>query len=395
MKKATLKFVCMVLSVLLLLPVLAACGKTEAGDTFVIGGIGPLTGAAATYGNAVKKGAQLAVDEINAAGGINGVKITLYFEDDEHNEEKAVNAYNTLKDKNAQIILGTVTSKPCIAISSLTKDDNVFQLTPSGSAVDCVKYENAFRVCFSDPNQGVGSADYIADKKLASKVAVIYDSSDPYSSGIYDTFKAEAAKKGVEIVAAEAFTSDSKTDFSVQLQKVKESGAELLFLPIYYEEAALILKQANTAGLKIKYFGCDGLDGVIDQLGDDIALADGTLLLTPFAADAKDAATQKFTAAYKKAYNDEVPNQFAADAYDGIYIIKAAIEKADVKDPSISASDLCNKLKAVMTQITVNGVTGEMSWDASGEPTKTPKAMSISVATGADGKKTGSYKAVD
>ena len=188
MKKATLKFVCMVLSVLLLLPVLAACGKTEAGDTFVIGGIGPLTGAAATYGNAVKKGAQLAVDEINAAGGINGVKITLYFEDDEHNEEKAVNAYNTLKDKNAQIILGTVTSKPCIAITPLTKDDNIFQLTPSGSAVDCVKYENAFRVCFYDSYQGAAAADYVKDNNMATEVGVFYESDYDYSVGLYKAF---------------------------------------------------------------------------------------------------------------------------------------------------------------------------------------------------------------
>ena len=374
-----------------------AASTADSGDftgTLVIGGIGPVTGGAAVYGNAVKNGIQLAVDEINAAGGVNGIKLELNFQDDEHNEEKAVNAYNTLKDKDMKLLIGTVTSNPCVAVAAETVKDNMFQLTPSGSAVDCVANDNAFRVCFNDPNQGTASAQYIAQNGLASKVAVIYDSSDVYSTGIYEKFAAEAANQNIDVVAAEAFTSDSKTDFSVQIQKVQESGAELLFLPIYYQEAALILQQANKAGLAVKYFGCDGLDGLIDQLGDDVAIAEGVMLLTPFAADAQDEKTVAFTTAYKNAYNNEVPIQFAADGYDAVYAVKAAMEKAGITDASISASDLCDALKVAMTEITVEGVTGTITWTADGEPTKDPKAMKIVVTENEDGTKTGSYAAL-
>ena len=293
-----------------------------------------------------------------------------------------------------KLLIGTVTSNPCIAVAAETVKDNMFQLTPSGSAVDCVANDNAFRICFNDPNQGVASAQYIAQNGLASKVAVIYDSSDVYSTGIYEKFAAEAANQNIDVVAAEAFTSDSKTDFSVQIQKVQESGAELLFLPIYYQEAALILQQASKAGLAVKYFGCDGLDGLIDQLGDDVAIAEGVMLLTPFAADAKDEKTVAFTTAYKAAYNNEVPIQFAADGYDAVYAVKAAIEKAGITDASISASDLCDALKTAMTEITVEGVTGTITWTADGEPTKDPKAMEIVVTENEDGTKTGSYAAL-
>ena len=224
-------------------------GENNTGDTsaaeLVIGGIGPVTGGAASYGTAVRNGAELAVAEINAAGGINGMQIKFLFEDDEHNPEKAVSAYNTLMDEGMQVLMGTVTSAPCTAVAAETFKDNVFQLTPSGSAVECIANPNAFRVCFSDPNQGAASAQYIKEHDIASKVAVIYDSSDIYSTGIYETFASKSAELGLEIVAAEAFSADSKTDFSVQLNKIKESGAELVFLPIYYQEASLILTQAQ------------------------------------------------------------------------------------------------------------------------------------------------------
>ena len=355
----------------------AADTATEAtGATFKIGGIGPATGGAAVYGLAVKNGAQLAVDEINAAGGINGTQIEFNFQDDEHDAEKAVNAYNTLKDWNMQILMGTVTSTPCIAVAEETNKDQIFQLTPSGSAVPCVQYDNAFRVCFSDPNQGIASAQYIGENKIASKVAVIYDSSDVYSSGIYEKFAAEAANQGIEIVAAEAFTADSKTDFTVQLQKAKDAGAELVFLPIYYTEASLILSQANTMGFAPKFFGCDGLDGILSVENFDTKLAEGVMLLTPFAADAQDDLTKNFVAAFQKAYG-EVPNQFAADAYDAIYIIKAAIESGKVT-ADMSAQDICAALKTAMTTISVDGLTGAgMTWTADGEVNKAPKAVKI------------------
>ena len=232
---------------------LTACGdsdsKSGSGDakTLVIGGSGPLTGGAAQYGVGVKNAAQLAVDEINEAGGVNGVKFKLVFEDDEaDNGDKAVNAYNALKDKGMQVMLGTVTTGSCLAVIDKTNKDNIFQITPSASAKDVIKNDNTFQVCFTDPNQGKASADYIADNNVAKKVAVIYDSSDAYSQGIYNTFKSEAAEKGLELVAEQSFTKDSKTDFSAQITAAKNANAELLFLPIHSaSQQALLLSSSD------------------------------------------------------------------------------------------------------------------------------------------------------
>ncbi len=349
---------------------------TSAEGTFKIGGIGPLTGGAAVYGIAVKNAAEIAVDEINEAGGINGYQIEFQFEDDEHDAEKAVNAYNTLKDWGMQMLLGTVTSTPCVAVAAETANDNMFQLTPSGSAEDCIANDNAFRVCFADPDQGTESAKYIGSTGLATKIAVIYDSSDVYSSGIYEAFAAEAPNQGLEIVSAEAFTADSKTDFSVQLQKAKDSEAELVYLPIYYTEASLILSQADSMDYHPTFLGCDGLDGILAVEGFDTALAEGVILLTPFAADATDDLTVNFVTKYQEAYG-EVPNQFAADAYDGIYIMKAALENAGAT-PDMEVSDLCEAIKAQMVELSFDGLTGTgITWDASGAPSKAPKAVVV------------------
>lgn len=345
-------------------------------ETFKIGGIGPMTGAAATYGAAVENGIQLAVDEINAEGGINGTKIEFKMEDDEHDAEKSVNAYNTLKDWGMQMLVGTVTSAPCIAVEAEAANDNMFLLTPSATAIDSIAGENAFRVCFSDPAQGTKSAQYIGENKIATKVAVIYDGSDPYSSGIYESFQAEAENQGLEVVAAEAFTADSKTDFKVQLQKAKDGGAELVFLPVYYQEAALILQQAKDLDFAPKFFGCDGLDGLLSVENFDTSLSEGVMLLTPFAADAKDEKTQKFVSAYKEAFDNQIPIQFAADAYDAVYAIKLAAEDAGLT-PDMEISDMCEAMKVSMTNIELEGLTGTITWDETGEPDKEPKAVII------------------
>lgn len=402
--KISKKILALSLAACMTLPFLSGCGDTAAsdstadadtsssasGETFKIGGIGPITGGAAIYGQAVKNAAEMAVAEINAAGGINGYQIDFKFEDDVHDAEKSVNAYNSLKDWGMQMLMGTVTSTPCQAVVEESHNDNMFQLTPSGSAVESIKYDNAFRVCFSDPNQGLGSAQYIGQNNLASKVAVIYNSSDVYSSGIYEKFAAEAANQPFEIVSAEAFTDDSKTDFTVQLQKAKDAGADLVFLPIYYQEASLILQQAASMDFAPKFFGCDGLDGLLTVENFDLNLTQGVMLLTPFAADAQDDLTQKFVSAYQEKYGD-VPNQFAADTYDAIYIMKAAAEKANLT-PDMSVSDICEAMKTAMTEITYDGLTGTgMTWAADGEPSKAPKAVVIEVAE--DGK-SGSYKAM-
>ncbi|MCD7725182.1 MAG: ABC transporter substrate-binding protein [Clostridiales bacterium] len=351
--------------------------QSESGDAvFKIGGIGPLTGGAAVYGIAAMNGSQIAVDEINAAGGINGMTVELNFQDDELDAEKSINAYNALKDWGAQVIDGCVTSACSIAVSDKTAQDQIFQITPSGSAVDCVANDNAFRICFSDPNQGIASAQYIGENGVASKVAVIYDSSDVYSSGIYEKFAEEAANQSFEIVAAGAFTADNKTDFSVQLQQAKDAGAELVFLPIYYTEASLILTQAADMGFDVDFFGCDGLDGILNVENFDTSLAEGVMLLTPFAADATDELTVNFVATYNEKYG-ETPNQFAADGYDTVYTIKAAAEQAGIT-ADMSNEEICAALVEAMTQITVDGLTGDgITWDASGEPSKAPKAVMI------------------
>lgn len=355
---------------------MAGCGSSG-GDTFKIGGTGPLTGGAAAYGQAVRNAAQLAVDEINENGGVNGYMLELKYEDDEHDAERAVNAYNTLKDWGVQVVLGSVTSAPCIAVGDKTKNDNIFQLTPSGTAAECTQYDNAFRVCFSDPAQGTVSAQYIGGNNLASKIAVIYDSSDVYSSGIYENFAREAANQPFEIVSEEAFTSESNTDFSVQLQKAKDSGADMVFLPIYYQEAALILTQADSMGFAPKFFGVDGMDGILSGVENfDASLADGVMFLTPFASTSTEANIVSFVTAYEEKFG-ETPNQFAADAYDGVYIIKALIEKSGVK-PSDDASSICEGLKGAMVELTFDGLTGSgITWTADGEPNKDPSVVII------------------
>ena len=376
------KVVSAVLVSALAVSMMAGCGSKSGSsdsksDVFKIGGIGPMTGDAAAYGEAVDNGAKLAVEEINKNGGINGKQVEFKTEDDQADAEKAVNAYNTLKDWGMQILMGTVTSGSCTAVASETDSDHMFQITPSGTAVESVEdHDNVFRLCFSDPEQGTKSAEYIAKNKLATKIAVIYNSSDVYSNGIYTNFAAEAKKEGLDVVAAEAFTADNKTDFSVQIQKAKDAGAELVFLPIYYQEASLILAQANKAGFTPKWFGCDGMDGILDLDGFDANLAENLMFLTPFTANATDEATQKFVADYKEAFGD-TPIQFAADAYDCVYVIKAAAEKEDVT-PDKSVSDICDALKKGMTEITYDGLTGKsITWSEDGEPTKDPTVVVV------------------
>lgn len=353
----------------------AEAGEAAAeGGVFKIGSMGPLTGAAASYGNAVINGADLAVKEINAAGGINGCMIEYKGEDDEHDPEKAVNAYNTLKDWGMQMLVGATTSGPCIAVAAESANDNMFQITPSGSAVECVANDNVFRVCFADPDQGAASAKYIGENQLASNVAIIYDSSTEYSSGIRESFIKESGNYGITVVADEAFTADSNTDFSVQLDKAKEAGAELVFLPIYYQEASVILKQAADKEFAPIFFGCDGMDGILSVENFDTSLAEGLMLLTPFSTTEE--GSVKFTEDYVAAYGIE-PNQFAADAYDAVYAVKAAAEKAGLT-PDMAVSDMCEAMKTAMTEISIDGLTGAgMTWNAAGEPNKAPKAVKI------------------
>ena len=364
------KVISMLLVAALALVMCSACFAEE--GALKIGFIGPLTGAAAVYGTSCLQGAQIAVEEINAQG---GMQIELIPQDDEHDPEKSVNAYNTLWDEGAQMIVGCVTTGPCKAVSAEAYNDRMFMLTPSASSTEVTEgKDNMYQVCFTDPNQGSASAQYIVDNALATKVAVIYNNADAYSTGIYQTFVGAAAELGLEVVSATTFTDDT-TDFSVQLTDAKDNGADLVFLPIYYTPASMILNQANAMEYAPVFFGVDGMDGILTLEGFDTSLAEGLMLLTPFAADAEDERTQAFVAAYQAAYTD-VPTQFSADGYDAVYALYEASLQGGITAET-STEDACEILVSVMPEITVSGLTGEMDWEANGEVTKTPKAVVI------------------
>ena len=384
------KMIALMLAVLMVLG-MAACGskETASSDAFKLGGVGPLTGGAAIYGNAVKNAAEIAVEEINALNG--DVKFELRFEDDAHDAEKSVNGYNTLKDWGVQIFLGSVTSAPGVATSVEAQADGIFYLTPSASStdvlggvanpltgtVDIARKSNVFQLCFMDPNQGLASAQYIADKALGTKIAIIYKNDDVYSTGIYNTFASKAAELGLEIVSTTTFTTDSQTDFSVQIADAQANGADLVFLPMYYDAASLILTQANAIGYAPKFFGVDGMDGILSVEGFDTSLAEGVILLTPFNADSEDETTKNFVAKYQEKHN-EIPNQFAADAYDCVYAIYEALKATGAKT-SMTAAELGTLLTNKFAgDFTFNGLTGEgMTWDETGAVSKTPKGMVI------------------
>ena len=350
----------------------------ESEETFKIGVIGPMTGDYAQYGNGVYNAAKIAADEINANGGFNGYQVEILDAgDDQGDPEKAVNAYNDLLDKGMQMLCGTVTSGACIAVGAEAAD-STFLFTPSATAVDSITAgDNEFRMCFTDPMQGTKSAEYISEKGLATKVATLYDSMADYNSGVHDAFVAACADYGLEVVADEAYTTDNNTDFSVQLGKIKDSGAELLFLPNYYSDNALILQQAHDAGMDdIKKFGVDGMDGILGVENFDTSLAEGVMLLTPFSTTSEDEKTQAFVKAYEDANKDEVPNQFAADTYDVLYAMKAAADAAEIT-PDMSNEDISAAMSEAMLSVELDGLTGKAKWTEDGECDKEPKAFEI------------------
>lgn len=389
------KLASMIMALTVALTAVSGCGGTTEGTgengsaaTIKLGGIGPITGGQAIYGNAVERGMKIAIDEVNAKGGI---QFELRFEDDENDAEKSINAYNKLKDWGMQILVGTVTTTPCIAVSAKSNEDKVFTLTPSASSTDVIggqpdkdgnvtipRKENIFQMCFTDPNQGVASAQYISEKQLGSKIGIIYNSSDAYSTGIYQKFETEAKELGLNIVSVKSFTDDSATDFNSQLNDIKAAGADLLFLPIYYTPASLILSQASKMQYEPKVFGVDGMDGILTVENFDTSLAEGVMLLTPFTADAEDEMTKSFVSKYQELYN-ETPNQFAADGYDCILALYDACTKQNIT-PDMSAEEVSQKLVEQFTSadFSINGLTGtDMKWSETGEISKAPKGMVI------------------
>ena len=354
-----------------------ADAASEASGTFKLGFIGPLTGGAAIYGTNVANAAQIAVDEINALGG--PVQFELLQEDDVNDPETAVNAYNTLMDQGMQILLGTVTTKPALAVGPYAYEDRVFALTPSGSGDDVIEgNDNVYQVCFTDSNQGARSAQYIDENFDAPQIAIIYRNDDPYSQGIRDNFVSEAEERGMTIVYEGTFQESTQTDFNVQLTAAQSAGADMVFLPIYYEAASVILTQANAMGYAPTFFGVDGMDGILTVPGFDTSLAEGVYLLTPFSADAEDEATQSFVSEYQSRHG-EIPNQFAADAYDGVYIIYEAIQAAGVT-ADMSNEEICDALIGAMGELSLVGLTSagsQMTWDENGAVNKDPAAVII------------------
>lgn len=370
------KFLCMMMAVLMVLA-MAACGGEPANNggndtpdatTVKIGGIGPLTGAYANYGLSEKNGAELAVKEINEAGGIAGKQIELSYQDSQGESESAVNAYGKLMDWGMNISLGGVLSGETASIVAAARDDDVLLLTPSGSADKCIDgNDKAFRVCFYDSYQGAAAAQYIKDNNMVDTVGILYQSDNDYSVGLYNAFVAKCGELGITIAETQTFTSTTSTDFSTQVNALVASGAKLVFIPIYAEEASTFLTQARGkfAG-DVYFFGADGLDGILGKVGQDPTIANNVLMLTPFSADNPAENVQSFVKKYQEAYG-ATPDQFAADAYDAIYVIKAAVEKAG----STSGAALASAL----TSLTVDGVTGIMTWTADGNTNKPASAI--------------------
>lgn len=370
------KFLCMMMAVLMVLA-MAACGGEPANNggndtpdatTVKIGGIGPLTGAYANYGLSEKNGAELAVKEINEAGGIAGKQIELSYQDSQGESESAVNAYGKLMDWGMEVSLGCVLSGENASVVAAARDDDVLLITPSGSADKCIDgNDKAFRVCFYDSYQGAAAAQYIKDNNMVDTVGILYQSDNDYSVGLYNAFVAKCGELGITIAETQTFTSSTNTDFSTQVSALVSSGVKLVFIPLYAEEASTFLTQAHGKFADdVYFFGADGLDGILGKVKQDTSLANNVLMLTPFAADNPAENVQSFVKKYQEAYG-ATPDQFAADAYDAIYVIKAAVEKAG----STSGAALASAL----TSLTVDGVTGVMTWTADGNTNKPASAI--------------------
>lgn len=341
-------------------------------DTYVIGLTGPLTGSASQYGISVQRGAQIAVDEINAAGGLNGVRFSLNMKDDKATAADASTGYDALYEEGMQVSLCSVTSGSAESFASRADEDGVFSLTPSGSSdkvINASKY--AFRVCFGDPDQGTLAAEELA--KNYNNIGAIYDNSDAYSQGIYEAFKTEMAKLG-KSYKEQTFDAENKRDFSTQAEALKDCDA--IFLPIYYTEAGLIAKACAAKGCTAVLFGCDGLDGVKEQI--DSTVTAKIKYITPFDVNSTDAKVKAFVDEFKAKYSD-TPDQFAADAYDGVYIIFNAMKTAGVNNVKVDPAVLGDALISVVASkdFSYTGVTGAMTWDASGACSKEPVIVEL------------------
>ena len=365
MKKS--KVFAMIMAAAMLMSCLFA-GSAMADDTWKIGNTGPLTGPASSYGISVNQGAEMAVKEINEAGGVNGYQIEFNMIDDKHNPAEATTGFGQLMDWGMQASLGSVTTGPCEAFGQQAAQYHVFFLTPSASGDNVIQTgDTAFRVCFSDPQQGMLAAQELTSR--FEKIGCIYDTSDAYSSGIYAAFSAEMENLGVEFETF-TFDQDNAKSFSAQVEALKD--CQVIFCPFYYTEASLVAKECSSPGHgDILLFGCDGFDGLGDMLDDTVV--NPIEYLAPFDVTSEDEQVAKFVENYTNEYGS-VPDQFAADGYDCIYTIATLLETAGVDDPSIGYSELADILVGQITSedFSFDGITGTMTWDASGSCTKDP-----------------------
>lgn len=372
----TKKIVSMIMAIVMVVgmcSVFAGCKKEET-TTFKIGVSGPLTGGASVYGIAVKNSAQMAIDEINAAGGLNGFKFELVATDDQHDPSKVATNYDTMLDKGVHVTLGTVTTKPGMEFKNLSKEDNMFYLTPSASGDDIVGNGNGFQMCFADGDQGQVAAEYVNELGL-TKIGVFYKSDDPYSDGIYKNFK-KNLNEGIEVVETQ-FTDANATDFATQKDQLKD--CTFIFMPIYYQPAAIFMKQAkDDIAPNAVYYGCDGFDGLAGELGDAFeTIPQEISMLSHFDANSTEGKAAEYIKKYTEKFGTDTLNQFGASAYDSVYAIYGAMkELADSGKevtPDMSASELCDLLKAKFTggYTFAEGATGKnITWKENGKVEK-------------------------
>ena len=366
------KVLSLIMAFALCLGLFTGCGAknyTAENTEYVIGMSGPLTGAAAVYGVAVNNSAQMAVDEINAAGGLNGVMFKLIATDDTHDATKVSTNYSSMLEQGMQASLGCVTTAPGLEFSNLSAEDNVFFLTPSASGDDIPKNDNGFQMCFADGNQGAGAAGFVNDNYKGQTIGVFYKSDDPYSNGIFKQFK-ENLDPSITVVET-VFTAANETDFSSQISTLKD--CTFIFMPIYYQPATIFMTQAkDQLAANTVYYGCDGFDGLESEF-DVTSVPQEITMLSHFNSKATDGAAAEFVKKYTEKFGADTLNQFGASAYDCVYAIYYAmaeyIEEGNEIPVTITASDLCDILKEKFTvDFTFeNGVTGEnITWEESG-----------------------------
>lgn len=380
--KNLFRTVCAMLALVLCLLCATSCGEanyTANNTKYVIGATGPLTGDNSVYGIAVQRGAMIAIEEINANGGLNGVEFAFEMIDDVAAADKAATGYTSLYEKGMQISIGSVTSGACASFAAEAANDGVLFVTPSASAENVIAVsENAFRVCFGDSQQGTIAANKLTEQY--TKIGVIYDTSDPYSAGIYEAFEAEMTKlnktKDTDYFVY-TFTKETNKDFSTQVSELKSKECDVLFLPFYYTEAALVCKKAAQLDFNVPVFGCDGLDGIKGQLDDTVTAV--VTYITPFDVNSTDTKVKSFVDAFQKKYG-EAPNQFAADGYDAVMIVYEAMKTAGVNDVTISASALADLIRPVLTggNFKYSGVTGNnMTWGTDGSCNKEAVVVTV------------------